>query len=69
MAMHFIVSLNQETNNITPKIGGLNPIVRSKYWRRGVEYDISIFFVFVLADYKFKFSKIKLQRFGEISCI
>ena len=26
MVMHFIVSLNQETNNITLKIGGLNPI-------------------------------------------
>ena len=24
--MHFIVSLNQEANNITPKIGGLNPL-------------------------------------------
>ena len=43
--------------------------VRSKYRRRGVEYDISNLFVFVLADYKFKFSKTKLQRFGEISCI
>ena len=24
--MHFIVSLNQDVNNITPKIGGLNPM-------------------------------------------
>ena len=24
--MHFIVSLNQEANNITPKLGGLNPM-------------------------------------------
>ena len=26
MTMYFIVSLNQEANNITPKLGGLNPI-------------------------------------------
>ena len=43
--------------------------VRSKYRRRGVEYDISNLFIFVLADYKFKFLKTKLKRFGEISCI